>query len=87
MSVFQDKKFIIHIASEIVIIGTVSYLFFNKTKKMEERIQTIEEELKKINVIIENKNSSNSVTIEKEFRDFISFKQSKNLEEKIKTIL
>ena len=52
MSIFQDKKILIHVSLEIVVIGTMAYFFYTKSKQMEERLKLLEEQMIKTNQIL-----------------------------------
>lgn len=47
MSIFQDKKLILHISLEIIIIGSMTYFFHTKSKSLELRVKSIEEQFSK----------------------------------------
>ena len=38
-----DRKFIVHVSLEIVILGTMGYFFYNKSKMLEERLKKLED--------------------------------------------
>ena len=42
MSIFQDKKILIHVSLEIVVIGTMVYFFYTKSRQMEERLKLLD---------------------------------------------
>ena len=65
MANVYDTKFIIHITSEIVILGSLSYIFYNRIKNLEEKIKNLEEEIKK--------NETNHLT---NYKEFLVFKKS-----------
>jgi len=52
MSIFQDKKILIHVSLEIVVIGTMLYFFYTKSKQMEERLKLLEEQMIKTNQLL-----------------------------------
>ena len=39
MTLFQDKKLIMHISLEIVVLGSMGYFFYNRTNKLNHRIE------------------------------------------------
>ena len=47
MSIFQDKKLIVHISLEIIILGSMTYFFHTKSKSLELRVKSIEEQFSK----------------------------------------
>ena len=52
MSIFQDKKILIHVSLEIVVIGTMVYFFYTKSRQMEERLKLLEEQMIKTNQLL-----------------------------------
>ena len=55
MSIFQDKKLLIHISLEIVILGSMSYFFHTKSKSLELRVKSVEEQFsKEISILQDN---------------------------------
>jgi hypothetical protein len=47
MSIFQDKKLVLHISLEIIILGSMTYFFHTKSKSLELRVKSIEEQFSK----------------------------------------
>jgi len=47
MSIFQDKKLILHISLEIIALGSMTYFFHTKSKSLELRVKSIEEQFSK----------------------------------------
>ena len=52
MSIFQDKKILIHISLELIVFGTVSYFFYTKSRQLEDRIKLLEEQLVKTSQLL-----------------------------------
>jgi hypothetical protein len=52
MSIFQDKKILIHISLEVVVIGTMVYFFYTKSRQLEERMKLLEEQLVKTSQLL-----------------------------------
>jgi hypothetical protein len=45
ISVLQDRKFLIHVSVELVLVGSMAYFFHHRSKTLEERVKKVEEEL------------------------------------------
>ena len=45
ISILQDRKFIIHVSVELVLVGSMAYFFHHRSKTLEERVKKVEEEL------------------------------------------
>ena len=45
ISVLQDRKFLVHVSVELVLIGSMAYFFHHRSKTLEERVKKVEEEL------------------------------------------
>ena len=45
MSILQDRKFLVHISVELVLVGSMAYFFHHRSKTLEERVKKVEEEL------------------------------------------
>lgn len=54
MAFFQDKKLIVHVSLEIVILGTMTYFFHTKSKSLELRIKSVEEQFSKEITILQD---------------------------------
>ena len=40
-----DRKFIVHVSLEIVVLGTMGYFFYNKSKLLEDRLKKLEDQM------------------------------------------
>ncbi len=45
ISVLQDRKFLVHVSVELVLVGSMAYFFHHRSKTLEERVKKVEEEL------------------------------------------
>jgi intracellular sulfur oxidation DsrE/DsrF family protein len=45
ISVLQDRKFLVHVSVEVVLLGSMAYFFHHRSKTLEERVKKLEEEL------------------------------------------
>lgn len=48
MSLLQDKKFIIHVSCEIIILGSMVYFFNNKTKQLLAKVTQNEKDIEEL---------------------------------------
>ena len=65
--ILQDRKFLIHVSVEIIIIGTITYFLNNKNKKLERRLKDLEEEMLKMKTFIQN--NANDITLLKKIKE------------------
>ena len=77
MSLFQDKKLIVHVSLEVVILGAMTYFFHTRTKSLELRVKSVEEQFSKEITILQD----NIVQLKKQL------KKSDSAIEEIKTML
>ena len=84
MSIFQDKKILIHVSLEIVVIGTMVYFFYTKSRQMEERLKLLEEQMIKTNQLLYEDINTIKQKIKKleqkspSFESVFNFTKSKN---------
>jgi len=77
MSLFQDKKLIVHVSLEVVILGAMTYFFHTRAKSLELRVKSVEEQFSKEITILQD----NIVQLKKQL------KKSDSVIEEIKTML
>lgn len=77
MSLFQDKKLIIHVSLEIVTLGAMTYFFHTRAKSLELRVKSVEEQFSKEITILQD----NIVQLKKQL------KKSDSVIEEIKIML
>ena len=77
MSLFQDKKLIIHVSLEIVTLGAMTYFFHTRAKSLELRVKSVEEQFSKEITILQD----NIVQLKKQL------KKSDSIIEEIKIML
>ena len=80
MSIFQDKKLILHISLEIIIIGSMTYFFHTKSKSLELRVKSIEEQFSKEISILQDSISQLKKQLKKSEMSIEEIKYSKNVE-------
>ena len=77
MSLFQDKKLIVHVSLEVVILGAMTYFFHTRAKSLELRVKSVEEQFSKEITILQD----NIVQLKKQL------KKSDSVIEEIKAML
>ena len=80
MSIFQDKKLILHISLEIIIIGSMTYFFHTKSKSLELRVKSIEEQFSKEISILQDSISQLKKQLKKSEMSIEEIKYSKNVQ-------
>jgi hypothetical protein len=80
MSIFQDKKLILHISLEIIIIGSMTYFFHTKSKSLELRVKSIEEQFSKEISILQDSISQLKKQLKKSEMSIEEIKYNKNVQ-------
>ena len=80
MSIFQDKKLILHISLEIIIIGSMTYFFHTKSKSLELRVKSIEEQFSKEISILQDSISQLKKQLKKSEMSIEEIKYTKNVQ-------
>jgi HD superfamily phosphohydrolase len=65
ISVLQDRKFLVHVSVEVVLLGSMAYFFHHRSKTLEERVKKLEEEL----ITLGDTLQQEILTIKKEMKD------------------
>ncbi len=82
MAFLQDKKLIMHISLEIITLGSLSYFFYNRTKNLENRLESRIDQLVHVTSVLQQEIlelkkhiASSSFELDEEYKLFKMFKE------------